>query len=125
MNEDEARAMTSTWARSWFTSDGLRVLWVVPRATVDALLPLSIDPKPSKVERALVGRIECVTPQTEREVERAILAVAGSDPAAAAAGKERLAALGRFYEAHLHRAIARTTDPAVRKAAEGLLPTAS
>jgi hypothetical protein len=124
MNDDEAAAMVATWSRSWFTSDGVRVLWLVPRPTVDALLPLTIEPTPAKVERALLGRIECVTPQTEREVEAAILKAAGADPAAAAAGKERLASLGRFLEAHLRRAIARTTDPAVKKAAEGLLPSA-
>jgi hypothetical protein len=124
MNADEASAMVATWSRSWFTSDGVRVLWLVPRPTVDALLPLSIEPTPAKIERALVGRIECVAPQTEREVEAAILNAAGADPAAAAAGKERLASLGRFLEAHLHRAIARTTDPAVKKAAEALLPSA-
>ena len=124
MNADEAAAMVATWSRSWFTSDGVRVLWLVPRPTVDALLPLTIEPTPAKVERALLGRIECVTPQAEREVEAAIVKAAGDDPAAAAAGKDRLASLGRFLEAHLRRAIARTTDPAVKKAAEGPLPSA-
>src|SRR5205814_7262442 len=31
MAPDEARAMVATWSRSWFESEGTRILYVVPR----------------------------------------------------------------------------------------------
>src|SRR5206468_399685 len=69
MANDEARAMVATWSRSWFQSEGTRILYVVPRPLVDALLPLRIDPKPDAIERVLLARIECIPPATEAEVE--------------------------------------------------------
>ena len=43
----EARAMVDTWRDSWF-EEGTRLLYIVPRATVDAMLPLEITPRQSK-----------------------------------------------------------------------------
>src|SRR5204863_7204018 len=34
MNQDEAQAMVATWTRSWFATEGLRILYVVPRPLV-------------------------------------------------------------------------------------------
>jgi hypothetical protein len=69
--EAEAQAMVNTWKDSWF-EEGARLLYIVPRADVDAILPLTISPKPSAVERVFVGRIELVTPATVRDVTAAI-----------------------------------------------------
>ena len=33
---DEARAMVDTWRREWFGDEGLRLLYLAPRALVDA-----------------------------------------------------------------------------------------
>lgn len=128
MNDDEAKAMVATWSRSWFSSEGTRLLYVVPRPLVDALLPLRIEPAPAAVERVLLGRIECIPPKTQREVEAA-LAVLGEarqpgivvDPARLRAAKDRLLRLGRFEEAHVRRVLATTTNPLAEKAAKDLL----
>jgi len=69
--EAEAQAMVNTWKDSWF-EDGARLLYIVPRADVDAILPLTIDPKPSAVARVFVGRMELVTPATLRDVTTAL-----------------------------------------------------
>lgn len=65
--DDEAQAMVDTWTRSWFGNVGLRVLYIVPRAWTDRLLPLRVTPTPSELVRTLVGRIEVMTPADERE----------------------------------------------------------
>jgi hypothetical protein len=65
---DEAAAMLATWQESYFDAPGLRVFWIVPRAFTDRILPLSITPKPDKLERVLVGRSEVLTPEFEREL---------------------------------------------------------
>lgn len=117
---DEARAMVRTWARSWFGSPGTRVLWLVPRARVDALLPLAIVPAPATLVRAFVGRLEVVTPEVEAELEAALLARRGSGDAKSAA-EARLAACGRLLEPHLRAVLRRTKDAAVRESATELL----
>src|SRR5687768_4370340 len=56
--EREATAMVKTWEDSWFGEQGLRVLYVLPRAWTDRTLPLSIEPKPKEIVRVMVGRAE-------------------------------------------------------------------
>ena len=118
---DEARAMVRTWSRSWFTSEGTRVVWIVPRPVTDALLPLSIDPQPDEVVRVLVGRLEIITPETRDEVEAAVRDRFSADSAAAARATARLERLGRFLEPHLRNVLASTKDETVRKHAQALL----
>jgi hypothetical protein len=121
LTADEARAMVRTWARSWFRCEGARVLWIVPRANVDALLPLSIDPAPDELVRVLVGRLEIVTPQVAAEVERAIRDRTSRDATARDASKARLERLGRFLEPHVRNVLARTKDELARSNGEALL----
>lgn len=73
--EKEASAMVNTWRSSWFNEEGTRVLYILPPATVDAVLPLRIDPTPKETRRVFVGRIEIVTNAAQREIERALLAM--------------------------------------------------
>jgi hypothetical protein len=67
----EAHAMVETWRDSWF-EEGSRLLYIVPTHTVDAVLPVEIEPAPAKIARVFVGRIELITPATTTAVERAI-----------------------------------------------------
>jgi hypothetical protein len=68
--QDEAQAMFETWQDSWFEG-GSRLLYIVPRQFVDSVLPLSINPVPAQTVRVFVGRLELITPATERAVEQA------------------------------------------------------
>jgi hypothetical protein len=68
--QDEAQAMFETWRDSWF-EEGSRLLYIVPREFVDSVLPLSIHPSPAQIVRVFVGRMELVTPATQRAVEQA------------------------------------------------------
>ena len=45
--EREAQAMVKTWDSAWFREEGTRLLYLVPRARTDELLPLAIAPKPT------------------------------------------------------------------------------
>ncbi len=83
----EARAMVETWADSWFT-EGARVLYIVPRATVDALLPLTVAPAPVELQRVFVGRLEVLSPRTKDTLKHALRA----------GDSETLTAFGRFLE---------------------------
>jgi hypothetical protein len=68
---DEAHAMVETWKDSWF-EEGIRLIYIVPRAFIDKVLPLTIDPTPGQIVRVFVGRLEIVTPATRRAVKTAI-----------------------------------------------------
>jgi hypothetical protein len=74
--EKEARAMLKTWRESWF-EEGLRVFYLVPRAAADAILPLTLDPKPEDVVRVFVGRAELLTPEMETRMREIVKRVGG------------------------------------------------
>ena len=102
---DEARAMVDTWTRSYFRTTGVRVLYVVPRAWTDGLLPMTITPRPVELVRTLVGRVEVLTSADEKDVVARL-------QAANAAGQILAGdALGRFTEPKLRRALQMITDP--------------
>lgn len=84
----EAAAMLATWHDSWF-EEGMRVFYVAARAGIDEALPMTIQPAPGAVERVFVGRIEVLSPVTQREI------------LAAAENQDRtgLMRYGRFLEA--------------------------
>jgi hypothetical protein len=69
--QDEAQAMFETWRDSWF-EEGSRLLYIVPRQFVDSILPLTIQPAPAQTVRVFVGRLELVTPGTQRAIEQAM-----------------------------------------------------
>jgi hypothetical protein len=71
LNPDEARALQNTWYNGYFIESGLKAFWILPRAQVDRILPLSITPAPDDIRRVIVGRSEILTPDFERELLRA------------------------------------------------------
>jgi hypothetical protein len=121
--ELEATAMALTWEQSYFHTEGLRVLYVVPRRLTDAVLPLEIAPAPRELVRVLVGRLECIAPEVEAEVEHALLNRHSADEAARAQAEQRLMRLGRFLEPHVRAVIAKTRSQDVVASGEELLAT--
>jgi hypothetical protein len=99
--QDEARAMVETWRNSWF-EEGSRLLYIVPPAFVNDVLPLSIKPAPAQTVRVFVGRLELVTPATEKEVETAF----------AANNTSTLKTYGRFLEPILATMVKKEMNPA-------------
>jgi Secretion system C-terminal sorting domain len=66
--EKEAESMLNTWRASYFDTPGLRVFWIVPRGITDTLLPISVTPAPTAMERVLVGRSEVLRPEFEKRI---------------------------------------------------------
>ncbi len=69
--QKEADAMIETWRDSWF-EEGARVFYIYPHQQVDALLPLSINPKPASTTRVYVGRVEVLSPWTREIIQTAM-----------------------------------------------------
>jgi hypothetical protein len=84
----EAQAMLETWRDSWF-EEGVRTIYIVPRATVDSALPIEIRPAAAELARVFVGRVEMLSPAR----------IKGLQAAAAARDRAVLGKYGRFLEA--------------------------
>lgn len=109
----EAVAMVKTWQRSYFETPGLRILYRVPSSLTDAVLPLTVQPAPDSLVRVLVGRQDVLLPADEARAERTVRRAASME--------EAHGELGRFAEPIVRRVRDKTTDPALRRAAERLL----
>jgi hypothetical protein len=105
----EAHAMVETWGDSWF-EEGTRLFYIVPGASVDAILPLTITPAAERVVRTFVGRMELVTPAAMCAVRDAI--AQGDEPT--------LKAYGRFLGPIADRLDA-TATPTERARTEAVL----
>jgi hypothetical protein len=70
----EAQAMVDTWKDQWFAEEGTRVLYLLPRAWTDQVLPLTMSPRPDRVVRVMVGRAEVITPSTIHAVKQQVMA---------------------------------------------------
>jgi hypothetical protein len=98
--QDEAHAMLETWRNSWF-EEGSRLLYIAPTGFVNTVVPLSISPAPSQTVRAFVGRLEIITPATERAVQQALATHDGVT----------LQKYGRFLEPILQAMMKKESDP--------------
>lgn len=100
LTKSEAVAMVSTWEDSWFAESGIRVLYLLPQAWVDEILPLQLKPAPRELVRVFVGRAEVISPVVEFALLRQMLRYSdGASPEREAALEEvRGLELGRFAE---------------------------
>src|SRR6202521_2385059 len=99
--QDEAHAMVETWRDSGF-DEAVRLLYIVSAAFVSGVLPLSINPAPAQTVRVFVGRLEIVTPATEKAVQRALV----TDDSAT------LKMFGRFLEPILQTMVQKESNAA-------------
>jgi hypothetical protein len=111
--EKEAAAMIKTWRSSWF-EEGLRVFYVLPRPTTDAVLPVTIEPKPAELVRVLVGRAEVITPEMEKNVQQQVSLLGDASPAVRAEAERAIRQCGRFSEPILKRLLKQETNAAAR-----------
>ena len=101
---DESIAMVKTWARQWFRTPGVRVLYLAPQAWTDAQIPLSIEPKPLEQVRVMVIRVEALT-RAQENADVDAMTDFGGDAASRARAEAYFRAEGRFAEPRLRRAL--------------------
>lgn len=121
--EKEARAMVNTWRSSYFKTDGIRVLFVLPQSWTDRYIPLKIVPQPKEIVRVMVGRIELLTPERERRAELAIRGLASPVSSVREKAFETLRAEGRYVEPIVRRTLDTSTHEGVRALCRRLLLT--
>lgn len=121
----EAQAMVNTWKDSWFAEDGVRVLYILPRAWTDQTLPLEVKPRPRQLVRVMVGRAEIITPQVESQLQRQLARAKAGDTQVRDQIVAELKKLGRFAEPAIRRVTGSVKDPAVSQLGWTLLQDAS
>jgi hypothetical protein len=114
----EAEAMVNNWEKSYFRTEGVRVLYLLPRAAVDQTIPIRITPAPHELQRVMVGRVELLTSESKGRVEQALVRLGGRSPVAARQAEAELARLGRLREPVLRHIAATTKDASVRAQVE-------
>ena len=123
----ESEAMVKTWEDSWFTENGVRVLYLLPEKWTDRVLPLKLDPKPTELVRVMVGRAEVITPSMEWELLKQVVRYSedeGDSKKNAITGLRQLG-LGRFSEPAARRVLGRTPSPEFSNAAYELIREAA
>ena len=121
--EKEARAMVNTWRSSYFTTEGIRLLFVLPRSWTDRHIPMRIDPAPAELVRVMVGRVELLTEDRERRTESAVRDLASANAVVREHAFAALRAEGRYVEAIIRRTLRTSTDARVRALCRQLLLT--
>lgn len=119
--EKEARAMVKTWQASWFNEQGTRLLYSLPQNYTDDLLPLRLSPAPREVTRVMIGRLEILTPETEKRIELLVSKLGAADPKLRERTANEIHSLGRFTEPALTRIAKLTDDPEIQARARSLL----
>ena len=94
--EKEAQAMVNTWRDSWFTEEGTRVLYLLPRAWTDGILPMTLTPEPAQLVRVMVGRAEIITPDVPVQLRALLTRATSGDPAARQQAGRTIKKMGRF-----------------------------
>jgi len=118
--EKEAEAMLNTWRNSWF-EEGLRVFYIMPRKTIDTILPIEIDPQPAGLVRVLVGRTEMVTPEMEKRVTAQLKILNDPSVSVRETALKEINRYGRFAESILTQILSHTSDPQIKMEVERLL----
>jgi hypothetical protein len=121
--EKEARAMVNTWRSSYFKTDGIRVLFVLPQSWTDQYIPMRIQPAPSELVRVMVGRVEVLTTERERRAEDAIRDLGSPDSIVREKAFAVLREEGRYVEPIIRRTLRRSSNERVRALCRQLLLT--
>lgn len=105
LSATEAAAMVKTWDDSWFTERGIRVLYILPQAWADTVLPLKFSPLPNQLVRVFVGRAEVISPQVEQALAQEVDRGKSDDLAVRAESVKNIRSLGlgRFLEPAFRR----------------------
>jgi len=125
--EREAAAMVQTWDDSWFGDQGTRVLYTLPRAWTDRILPLTMEPKPRELARVMVGRAELISPDMEWNLLKQVVRFADADPQTRGRiiDDTRKLAYGRFMEPTARRLMPKVPGPEFSRLSWELLEAAS
>jgi hypothetical protein len=93
----------------------------MPRKTTDEILPLTITPQPTQIERVLVGRTELITPEMEKIVTLGLARLRNPSAEIRTAARKEMNQFGRFLEPILTEILRHNESTRVRSQVEALI----
>jgi hypothetical protein len=117
----EAKSMIKTWTDSYFEAEGTRILYLLPEAMTNELLPITITPAPRELKRVLVARVDLMTPEQSAELHNLIGELGNDSLEQRDRAFTRIQSFGRFAEPAIEEAIRTTQDAEIRARAKELL----
>ena len=115
--------MVNTWTTSYFQTDGIRALFVLPQSWTDSFIPMTVKPAPKQIVRVMVGRLELLTAERESQAENAVHDLASGDSGKRQQAFRFLHEQGRYVEPIIRRVLKTTTNNEVRTLCRRLLLT--
>ena len=117
----EARAMVNTWTTSYFQTDGIRALFVLPQSWTDTFIPMKVSPEPRQIVRVMVGRLELLTTEREKLAENAVRNLTSDQSGERQQAFRFLHEQGRYVEPIVRRVMKTTKNNEVRTVCRRLL----
>jgi hypothetical protein len=87
----------------------------------DKILPLTIDPKPTSIVRALIGRTELISPEMERNVTNQLRRLGDPSSVVRDSARKEINRYGRFIESIVSEIAKNAADPNDNAAANKFL----
>ena len=110
----EAVGMVKIWRKAMFEKVGQRAMYMMEKADIDKMLPLTITPKPKKQVRVVLVRFECLSNSTKQKIEILIKQLGAVNFRDRRDAEKQLTETGRIGEALMRAVYANEKDPEVR-----------
>ena len=91
------------------------MFYILPRQTTDAVLPITIEPRPADLVRVLVGRAEVITPEMENSVRAQVKLLSDPSPQVRETAAQAIRDHGRFSEPILKSILENEGDKVLRR----------
>lgn len=117
----EAASLVRIWQKPLFETEGIRLIYLNPPSTTEALLPMSIDTPPAQKVRVLLTSIECLRDSKENVVKALVEQLASGAFAKRREAQRKLIELGPLAEKELKEALKTAQDEEVRNSIELIL----
>jgi hypothetical protein len=112
--EDEAKVIADVWKKAFFETDGLTTFYRLPQSEYDRLLPLTVNPKPEKVVRVMLGHQPRCEPELAEQVQKLIEQLSAREFPQRVAAQKQLSAIGKAALPYLNRALKDASDPELK-----------
>ena len=109
----EAAGLVRIWQEAIFARPGLRAMYLMEPADLDAMLPITIQPAPDKLVRVMLVRMECLTPERERNIRDLVRDLGADTYAKRQQAEERLVQAGRIAQGIIRQILRESDDPEI------------
>jgi hypothetical protein len=120
LKEAEINLLHSLYAKHFFESDAIQLVFRMPQSAIDEMTPLTVEPENTKMKRVALVIARNVDPRLREDVQKLVADLGDASYAKRENAEKRLKALGRLAIPNLKEAL-KNKDTEVVMRAERLL----